>query len=442
MTGGMQPANHPDARRWPVRGAVWLGMIALLVLVLGFGGWAMLARISGAVLAAGQVEIESRHQIVQHPDGGVVGEINLREGDHVEAGQMLMRLEGNLLRTELTIVEGQYFEILARRGRLEAERANNDQIRFPALLTEAAIAEPALHEVMAGQTSLFEARRNSLAQSLEQLARQEAQISAQVTGIEAQIIALKDQRQLIGRELKDTRQLLDKGLAQASRVLALEREAARLDGQLGELAAARAGAEAHATEINVLRLRQGATWREEAESALRDLDERELELAERRRALTDRIARLDIRAPISGTVHELAITAAQSVIRPAEPILYLIPQEGRLIVIARISVMDIDQVAVGQPVNLRFSSFSQRTTPEIEGELTRISADSMIDEATRLAYYRAEITIPESERARLGELTLIPGMPVEVFIRTGEQSPMQYLLKPFTDYLSRAMRES
>lgn len=428
--------------RWPVQGAVWLGMVALLVLVLGFGGWAMLARISGAVLAAGQIEVENRHQIIQHPDGGVVADINLREGDHVEAGQILMQLEGGLLQTELTIVEGQYFETLARRGRLEAERADQDEIRFPPLLLEAAADDPTLNRVMADQASLFAARRDTLAQSLEQLARQEAQIRAQITGIDAQIVALTNQSQLIGKELKDAQHLLDKGLAQASRVLALEREAARLDGQLGELSASHAAAEARATEINVLRLRHTASWREEAESTLRDLDERERELAERRRALGERIARLDIRAPISGTVHELAITAAQSVIRPAEPILYLIPQEGRLIVIAQIGVMDIDQIRIGQPVSLRFSSFSQRSTPEIEGELTRISADSITDEMTRMAYYRAEITIPESERAKLSDLTLVPGMPVEVFIRTGEQSPMRYLLKPFTDYLSRAMRES
>ena len=433
---------EPDPGRWRVGGSIWVGAVALAVLVFGIGGWAVLARLSGAVLASGQVEVESHRQIVQHLDGGIVEGIFVREGDLVEAGQVLLRLDGRMLRSELAIVEGQYFEILARRGRLEAERASRDDLTFPELLVKAAQDDPSIDEVMAGQTSLFLARRDTQAQALEQFGRQITQIEAQRRGIDAQIAALDHQRRLIGRELADAESLLGKGLAQAPRVLALEREAARMDGQLGELEASRAQSEARMTEIDIMRLRQIAARREEAETALSDMAEDELRLAERRRNLSESIARLEIRAPVAGVVHQLGITTPRAVIRAAEPILYLIPQDRPLVVVAQVAPIDIDQVGIGQPVALRFSAFSQRTTPEIEGRLAGISADAVIDDLTRMTYYRAEITIPPEEQAKLGALTLIPGMPAEVFIRTGEQSPMHYLLKPFTDYLSRAMRES
>lgn len=433
---------QPDPTRWRVKGTVWTGLIALAVLIFGLGGWAGFARLSGAVLAPGQVEVESHHQIVQHLDGGLVEAILVREGDLVTAGQVLVRLDGRMLRSELAIVEGQYFEILARRGRLETERANRDEIQFPPILTEAAAHDPALEEIMAGQISLFLARRDTQAQAVEQFYRQITQIEAQIRGIDAQISALNHQRRLIGRELSDAESLLDKGLAQAPRVLSLEREAARMDGQLGELEASRAQAEARMTEIDIMRLRQIAARREEAETALSDQADDELRLAERRRTLIESIDRLEIRAPVAGVVHQLGVTTPRAVIRAAEPILYLIPQDRPLVVIARIAPIDIDQVGIGQPVALRFSALSQRTTPEIEGQLVGISPDAVVDDVTRLAYYRAEVAIPPEERAKLGDSTLIPGMPAEVFIRTGEQSPIRYLLKPFTDYLARAMRES
>ncbi len=225
-------------------------------------------------------------------------------------------------------------------------------------------------------------------------------------------------------------------------MLALEREAASLDGTLGELAASRAQGETRLTEIGITRLQKTSERRESAETELRELGNRELELAGRRRALTDQIARLDIRAPVSGIVHELQVTTPQSVIRPAEPILYLIPQDRPLLVAARVSPLHIDEVHAGQPVMLRLSAFSSRTTPQIEGQLDRISADAVVDPATNLPYYRAEVTIPRDQLARLGKLDLVPGMPAEVFIQTGERSPLAYLLKPLTDYFVRAFRET
>lgn len=437
-----RPIAAPDADRWPVRGPLWTGIIGILVLFGGFGLWAWQSRIAGAVVAPGQVEVEQQRQVVQHPDGGVVARIAVTEGEAVEAGQILIALDGTLLSTELAIVEGQYFEILARRGRLEAERADAEAPAFPSQLTEAAATNPELKAVIDGQASLFETRRNTIRQSLEQLQKQSEQVSAQVDGIDAQIKALGRQRELIGEELEDQRSLLSRGLAQSSRVLALEREAVRLDGQLGELQASRAAAETRQTELDIQRLRLGAERREEAETELRDLGYRELELAERRRSLIEQVDRLDIRAPVAGVVYNLQVTTPRSVIRPADPLLFIIPQDRPLVIGARLATINVDEVSIGQPVVLRFSSFSSRTTPEIDGRLERISADALTDEATRMPYYRAEVTIPPDELDKLGALALIPGMPVEVYIQTGERSPMAYLVKPLSDYFNRAFREN
>ncbi|HRM76523.1 MAG TPA: HlyD family type I secretion periplasmic adaptor subunit, partial [Paracoccus sp. (in: a-proteobacteria)] len=324
------PRKRPD---WSARGPVLLGIFALILLVGGFGVWSWTARIAGAVVAGGQVEVEQRRQVVQHPDGGVVAEILIHDGETVTAGQPLIRLDGALLNTELVIVEGQYFEILARRGRLEAERADGTHITFPEELIATATDRPELNALMEGQNSLFAARLDTLKQSLGQLAKQSEQIESQIGGIDAQAGALQKQRDFISQELRDQRALLEKGLAQAPRVLALEREAARLDGQLGEITATRARAVTQLAEIDLSRLEKSATYREA------DLGYRELELAERRRSLTEQISRLEIRAPVSGVVQELQVTTPRSVIRPADPILYIIPQDRPLVVFARVATI-------------------------------------------------------------------------------------------------------
>ncbi|MFC3570018.1 HlyD family type I secretion periplasmic adaptor subunit [Paracoccus sp. TOH] len=438
------PPPPPPPRRpeWSARGSVLLGMVALLVMLGGFGLWAWTARIAGAVVAPGQVEVEQRRQVVQHPDGGVVAEILIHDGQAVTAGQPLIRLDGALLNTELAIVEGQYFEILARRGRLEAERADRKEIAFPDPLIEAAATRPELKALMDGQESLFRARLDTLNQSLGQLAKQSEQVQSQIGGIDAQSDALQKQRDFIAEELRDQRSLLEKGLAQAPRVLALEREAARLDGLLGETTATRARAVTQLAEIDLSRLEKTATHREAAETELRDLGYRELELAERRRSLTEQITRLEVRAPVSGVVQELQVTTPRAVIRPADPILYIIPQDRPLVVAARIATINVDEVHPGQEVVLRFSSFSSRTTPEIDGVLSRVSPDTLVDQATHIPYYRAEVTIPPEQVEKLKGLELVPGMPVEVYVQTGERSPLAYLVKPLSDYFTRAFREN
>lgn len=419
-----------------------LGLGGLALLILGFGGWASFSEISGAVIAPGQIEVDQNRQVVQHPDGGVVAQILAQEGDSVRQGQLLIQLDATRLGSELAIIEGQLFELMARRGRLEAERDDKPEPVYDALLRDSAASNQDAAVLMAGQSQLLAARRASRAQEVAQLAKRRSQIDTQITGISAQSQALGQQLELIEQELKDQQTLLDRGLAQAGRVLALRREQARLSGQLGELTAQRALAQERATEIDLEVIKLRTQQREEAITRLRDLQFRELELAEQRRALLDQRDRLAIRAPVSGIIYGLQVTTPRSVIRAAEPVMFIIPQDRPLVIAARVDPIHIDKITLGQPVNLRFSALDQRTTPELTGEVAKVSPDAFVDQARGLSYYRAEITLPEAEQAKLPEnIRLLPGMPVEAFIRTGDRTPLAYLTKPLTDYFSKAFRD-
>ena len=426
--------------RWSARRHIVIGLLSLVVLVGGFGTWAVMAQITGAVITSGQIEVERNRQVVQHPDGGVVSEILVEEGDTVETGDMLIRLDPSDLASELAVVEAQLFEILARRGRLEAERDDLDTPDFDPVLISADTDES--RDLIAGQTRLFDARRESNARAVEQLTQQRAQIASQLTGITAQQTALGTQSDLIARELSDQQSLLDRGLAQSSRVLALQREEANLLGRVGELTAQAAQAAERMTEIEIQVLGLSSTRREEAITQLRDLQYNQLELSERRRVLIRQLDRLDIRAPVSGIVYGLQVFAEQSVIRPADPVLFLIPQDRPLVIATRVQTIDIDQIHVGQEATLRFSAFDQRRTPELKGHITLVSADAFQDEASGMSYYRAEVQLNEGEIAKLpADMTLVPGMPVEAFLRTADRSPMGYLVKPLGDYFAKAFRE-
>ncbi len=436
------PVQTPPARVWSARRPLLWGFLTLLVVVGGFGSWSVLTELSGAIIAPGQLEVEQRRQIVQHPDGGVVAEIRVTEGQAVAAGDILLRLDGDMLKSELSIVENQLFEIRARRARLEAERDDSTAVTFPEELTTAAAARPEVAELTEGQVSLFQARRETLSQQVDQLAKRNGQIRNQIEGIDAQAVALKEQLRLIDQELATQQDLLAKGLAQMARVLELQREQARLQGQVGSLTASRAEAEGKITENDIQVLQLRSARREEAATQLRDIGYNELELAERRRSLTEQVERLDIRAPVSGLVLGLAVTTPRSVIRAAEPVMYIIPQDRPLVIAAKVPTIHIDQVHVGQAARLHFSAFSSRTTEELQGRVAVVAADVTTDEATKTAFYRIEVTLDPGEIEKLRGLVLVPGMPVEAFIRTDERTPMAYLIKPFTDYFTRAFRET
>lgn len=427
--------------RFPARRPLLIGFLTLLVLVGGFGTWSIATEIAGAVIAPGKIEVDQNRQIVQHPDGGVVAEISASEGAAVEAGDVLLRLDPTLLRSELAIVEGQLFELMSRRGRLEAERDSAKNITFDPELLEISAERPAVRELMDGQERLFAARRDSLAQEADQLAKRKGQITNQIAGITAQQTALTTQLTLIEEELADQQSLLDKGLAQATRVLGLRREQARLSGSVGELTAQKAQSEGRITEIDLEVLKLDTLRREDAITRLRDQQFRELELAEQRRAILERLSRLDITAPVSGLVYGLTVTTPRSVIRPADPLLYIVPQDRPLVITAQVEPIDIDKLHIGQEVNLRFSALDQRQTPVLTGVVTKISADAFEDPQYGRSYYKAEVRLAEGEQEQLPkDVVLVPGMPVETFFRTADHTPLAYLTKPLTDYFAGSMR--
>lgn len=431
-----------EGTTWSARRPVIVGVLTILLLVGGFGGWSFATNIDGAIVATGVIQVEQNRQVVQHPDGGLVAEINVTENQTVQAGDLLIRLDGSQLKAELAIVEGQLFDGMARRSRLEAERDDLPEPVFTKDLLDLAAIKPEVADQIEGQRRLFAARRETMAAQTSQLKKRTDQITSQVRGIAAQTAALADQINLILPEIADQQTLLDKGLTQSSRLVDLKREVARLQGNVGELDGSRAQAEGRGTEIQLQILQLQAARREEANTALRDMGDKTVELAERRRSLTAQVARLDIRAPASGIVLGLAVTTPNSVIRSAEPLLYIIPQDRPLIIVVQVPPIHVDEVHVGQAVHVIFAAFSARTTPQLMGHLVTISADAMSDQASKQSFYRAEIELDAGELEKLKGQTVIPGMPVQAYISTGNRSPMAYLLKPFMDYFHMAMRES
>ena len=436
-----RPLTAPNTAAWSTRRPIWTGVLTVILLIAFFGGWGMMTTISGAVVAPGVVQVEQNRQIVQHPDGGVVAEIAVQEAQTVQSGELLIRLDGTQIKASLAIVEGQLFDAMARKSRLEAERDDLTELAFPAELTDLAKSRPDVAEQIEGQKRLFVARLETQSAQIDQLGKRLDQIASQGQGIAAQMAAVSDQIALLQPEIADQQTLLDKGLAQSARIMDLKREVARLDGNRGELQSNLAQSEGKATETKLQILQIKSARREDANTQLRDMGDKTLELAERRRALTEQVDRLEIRAPVSGIVLGLAVTTPHSVIRPADPILYIIPQDRPLIIIAQIPPIHVDEVRISQEVRVSFAAFSARTTPELVGTLTTISADAMTDQASHQSFYRAEITLEAGEMAKLKDNKLVPGMPVQAYIGTGDRTPMAYLLKPFTDYFRMAMRE-
>lgn len=418
-----------------------LGFLAIAILIGVLGVWSVQARIAGAVIASGLIQLENNRQVIQHPQGGVVGELLARDGDTVQAGDVVLRLDDTLLRSELAIITNQLNEIRARKGRLIAERDDAPEVLFGERLLNTARSNPEVANLVAGQANLFEARRTSLAQEENQIDEQIAQTRNQIDGVEAQLVANEAQSGLVASELADAQSLLDRGLAQASRVTALQREEARLFGEIGQFRAGIAQLEGAIAGLEIQKLRQRGLRREEAITQLRDLSVQEIELAAREISTRDQLSKMEVRTPVSGVIYGSRVFATQSVVTPADPMMYVIPQDQPLIVSARVEAIHIDQVYEGQEAALRFVAFDQRTTPEILGTVSRLSADAFVDEVTGISFYQAELLPKADELAKLEGQTLLPGMPVEAFIKTAERSPLSYLVNPLMVYFSRALRE-
>jgi HlyD family secretion protein len=433
--------TRSEFRHWGLGRHLGLGFAAVAVLVLALGGWAAFTQIAGAVVASGQVVVEGNRQVVQHPTGGVISEILVRDGDTVEEGEVVLRLEGDALRTELAIVEGQFFEFLARKDRLSAERDGFDAIVFDPELRARAETDPGMAALIASQELQFATRAHALAEETRQLGERKAQIVRQIEGLDSQLVATRTQAELIAREVSAQETLFAQGLTEQTRLLSPQREAARLQGVGGQVEAAIAESRGRIAEIEIEILRLTTELREEAITELRDVEYRVIELRARRERLREDIARLDLRAPAGGVVYGSTFDTLRAVVRPAEPILYIVPRDADLIVRARVETINVDEVHVGQVATLRFSAFDMRTTPEVQGTVDFVSADAVVDERTGMAFYDVDVRIDRDGRAALGDRTPLPGMPVEVFIRTGDRTPLSYLTEPLTGYFNRAFRE-
>jgi HlyD family secretion protein len=419
---------------------VMVGVLIVVLLAGGVGGWAGTSEITGAVIAAGQIVVDSNVKKVQHPSGGIVGELRVRDGDRVKIGDVVVRLDDTVTRANLAIVTKGLNEFTARKARLDAEIAGATSITFPKELMDQA-GNPDVSSTIASEIKLFEARRVARESQRAQLRNQVAELGEQIAGFAAQQEAKQKEIALIDRELEGVRDLFKKNLVQLTRLTQLEREAARLEGERGQFVSsiAQSKVKISDTQLQILQIDQDLASDNGKE--LREIEGKIGEFVERKITAEDQLKRVDIRAPQDGTVFQSTVHTVGGVITAGEPIMMVVPEADNLAVEAKTNPAEIDQLQIGQRALLRFTNFSQRTTPEIYGHVTRISADISTDQRTGASYYTIRVAMPADEVAKLGDVKLVPGMPVETFVQTGDRTVLSFLAKPFTDQLLRAFRE-
>jgi HlyD family secretion protein len=417
-----------------------VAVVVVCILVIGVGGWGTTAVISGAVVASGFLVVDSNVKKVQHPTGGIVGELRVRDGDHVRAGDIVVRLDETVTRANLAIVRKGLDELMARKARLESERDGWDTIVFPAQLVAGA-SDPDRAAAMDSERKLFNLRKTARSGQKAQLRERVAQLGEEIAGLTAQQNSKSKEISLVERELAGVRDLWSKNLVQINRLTALEREAARLDGERGQLVAAAAQAKGKVAETALQILQIDQDIASEVAKELREVDGKIGEFVERKVTAEDQLKRIDVRAPQDGTVFQLAVHTVGGVITAGDPIMLIVPEADNLAVEVKVNPQEIDQLQLNQKAVLRFTAFNARTTPEIEGVVTRISADISTDQRTGQSYYTVRISLPPEQAERLGDVKLLPGMPVEAFVQTGDRTMLSYLMKPLHDQFVRAFRE-
>ncbi len=423
-----------------IRKHVIAGLVVVAVVAGGFGGWASTVEISGALIAPGQIVVETNVKKVQHPTGGVIGELRARDGDVVKEGQILVRLDDTVTKANLAIVTKDLDAALARAARLQAEQSGLDKITFPPQLTER-VDDPDVANVMASESKLFDVRVNSRIGQKAQLRERIRQLNEQIDGLTAQGNAKAQEIALVQQELTGVRDLYEKHLVQISRLTALERDVARLNGERAQYDASKAEAKGKITETELQIIQIDKDMVSEVSKDLRETNDKIGELIERKVTAEDQLRRVDIRAPQNGIVEQSTVHTVGGVINAGETIMLIVPQTDDLQVEAKVDPQDIDKLQVGQKTLLRLSAFDARTTPELNGVVSRVSPDVATDQRTGRTYYTIRVSMPPKEVARLGEVRLIPGMPVEAFVQTGDRTLMSYLMKPLHDQLMRAFRE-
>jgi HlyD family type I secretion membrane fusion protein len=427
-------ASPGDA--FAIRTRVVLASLFVVVLVAGFGGWAAHADLSGAIIAQGKVAVKKQVKLVQHRDGGIVAEILVANGDRVKEGEVLIRLDETQTKSELGVFKSQITELLGRRARLSAERDGATEITFEREFETA----PQSAEIARGELRLFRENRAVREARREQLLLQIEQYEEQVRGLSSQESSNAAERVMVGDDLKRLMPLFNNKFIEIGRIRAMERDLVKVDGLKGEIAAniARVRGQISETKIKIIEADQQV--RTDAQREYREVDGRIAELQERIVAAQDRLSRMNLTSPISGFVNELSVHTINGIISPKETLMSIVPEGAELIVEARIAPIDIDQAIAGQPARMRFTAFNQRTTPEIAGVVETIGAAATLDPASGQTYYLSTIAIAGGIN-KIGGKPIVPGMPIEVFLTTGNRSALSYLVKPFTDQMMRSFRE-
>jgi HlyD family secretion protein len=430
----------PNDPRAAIRRLNIMGFTALALLVGGVGGWAATAQLSGAVIAPGTLVVESNVKKVQHSTGGIVGQIFVREGSVVEQDQLLIRLDETLTRATLGIVRSQLDELTAREARLLAEREGENKIVFPAPLL-ARRGDASVGAAVGGEEKLFESRRNSRTGQSSQYRERISQVNEEIRGLTAQLAAKESEIKFISEELAGVADLYKRNLVTIVRYNQLQRDDARLQGERGQLIADRARAQGRISELELQIIQVEKDFQTEVLKDMREVQGKLAELKERVVAAEDQLRRIEIRAPQDGIVYQLGVHTVGGVIQAGEQIMLIVPRADELVVEAKVAPQDVDQFAIGAKVSVRIQAGNQRTTPTINGVLTRVAADLTREQQTNQAYYLVRATLDEGEAKRLGDLKLVPGMTAEAHIQTSERTPLEYFLKPLKDQIGRTFRE-
>ena len=417
-----------------------VAMASVALFFFGIGGWAWAVNLSGAVIATGQVVVEGSLRRVQHPTGGVVGQISVTEGQAVTAGDVLVRLDDTLTRANLGIVRSQIDELAAREARLLTERDGETQIRFPDDLLMRR-ADASVERALAGEEKLIEARIRSRDGQKAQLRERAAQFNEEAQGISVQIATKEKEEALIAEELRGVAQLFRQNLTSMQRYTGLQRDQTRVSGERGQLLTERARVRGKISEVELQILQLDQDMRTQVLGDLRDTQGKLGELRERRIAAEDQLARVEMRAPISGLVHQLNVFTVGGVISPGETLMSIVPHDEALVADVRVLPTDIDQIASGQEAIVRVLAGNQRTIPDLRGRVVRIGADLTREQQTGITYFTVRIALPDSEIRQLQDLKLVPGMPIQAFIKTQDRSALDYLLRPLIEQAGRAFRE-
>lgn len=417
------------------------GFVSFVVMLAAFGAWTGLAELNGAVIAPATIMAESYSKRVQHREGGNVLRILVSDGEVVQAGQDLVLLDPTETKAELGIIDAQLLEMLVKKSRLEAQRDGIAELTLPQVI-KARLTEPSLIEIVAGQTRLLKSIEDTATSKKSQLNEQIGQLNDQISGLESQLDAGRRQLELIKKETDGLRKLQTQGLVAASKVMAMDREMARLEGEQGQLQASIGSAQAKIGETKLQIIQVDEEIRNQALNELRDADSKIAEFQGRRISSQARLAHTTIKAPITGTIYQLSIHTEGGVVAPGETIMMIVPQGDDLVLQAQVTPNDISHIHVGQSAHVKFNSFNARVTPDVFAEVTQVAADTTRADAQSPPFYAIKLTISAKELEKLGVNKLKPGMSAEAFIETESRSPFSYLVKPLVDQFSHAMRES